>query len=277
MAGKSDPFKFNIRVMRGSQGAEVKEIQQKLNDFALANSIRWPTKTGLLEEDGIFGSNTEKAVRDFQNRKLLLVDGLVGPFTFAMLSQEDFVVGVAFIGIGVPQNDIRKCWAAATEYWLKHQPAFPLSQDEVIEKVREHAALVGVNMDDAVLPSGALTFTGQRVWEKKFLIKGISERAETVTAEFAAKRLRRSGKPLMMGDIEFDTKSMHFTIGHVRVLLGVQCSFLTPGDFTISFSFMDPFFAPHFRSIKLSELHKSSAKTAKREFMTWVDFGIVPT
>ena len=108
-------------------------------------------------------------------------------------------------------------------------------------------------------------------------MNGISERSEVLSAEFSAKRLRRSGKPLMMGDIEFDTESRHFTVGHVRVLLGVQCSFMPEGDFTISFAFMDPLFKPHFRRIRLSELRKSSAKTVKREFMTWVDFGAVPT
>ncbi|WP_197468190.1 peptidoglycan-binding domain-containing protein, partial [Fictibacillus phosphorivorans] len=60
----------------GSRGEAVKQLQQKLN------------ATGLftLTVDGIFGKKTEYAVRDFQQRKGLSVDGIAGPQTFAKLA-----------------------------------------------------------------------------------------------------------------------------------------------------------------------------------------------
>lgn len=54
---------------RGSRGDEVKMLQQKLGVTA----------------DGIFGSNTERAVKDFQIKNGLVADGIVGAKTWAKL------------------------------------------------------------------------------------------------------------------------------------------------------------------------------------------------
>lgn len=54
---------------RGSRGANVKFLQQKLG----------------LTADGIFGPNTQKAVRAFQTKNKLTVDGIVGPMTWGKL------------------------------------------------------------------------------------------------------------------------------------------------------------------------------------------------
>jgi peptidoglycan hydrolase-like protein with peptidoglycan-binding domain len=56
---------------RGSRGAEVKELQRTLTNHG------YNTK-GV---DGIFGSNTDYAVRQFQKAHHLVVDGIVGPQT----------------------------------------------------------------------------------------------------------------------------------------------------------------------------------------------------
>lgn len=53
----------------GSRGADVKTLQGKLNLFV----------------DGIFGTLTEEAVREFQKRNGLTVDGVVGSKTWAAL------------------------------------------------------------------------------------------------------------------------------------------------------------------------------------------------
>jgi hypothetical protein len=54
---------------RGSRGANVKFLQEKLG----------------LTADGIFGPNTDRAVRAFQTKNKLAVDGIVGPATWGKL------------------------------------------------------------------------------------------------------------------------------------------------------------------------------------------------
>ncbi|SDH88260.1 peptidoglycan recognition protein family protein [Alteribacillus bidgolensis] len=62
---------------RGNTGLYVQELQNRLK----ANNV----STG--EIDGIFGPRTEQAVRTFQKRKNLQVDGIAGPNTWEMLLQ----------------------------------------------------------------------------------------------------------------------------------------------------------------------------------------------
>lgn len=59
----------------GSSGAEVKQIQTKLKN--------WGYYKGNI--DGIYGSQTLKAVKDFQRKNGLAVDGIVGEKTLAAL------------------------------------------------------------------------------------------------------------------------------------------------------------------------------------------------
>ncbi|MBP1970499.1 cell wall-associated NlpC family hydrolase [Virgibacillus natechei] len=57
------------------RGEAVRDVQTALNDQGYD-----------LNEDGIFGPNTDGAVRDFQTDRDLLVDGIVGPETTNALS-----------------------------------------------------------------------------------------------------------------------------------------------------------------------------------------------
>ncbi len=64
-----------VLIRRGMRTAEVRFIQEKLREFGFYRG----------EVDGIFGPLTERAVRRFQQERNLLVDGIVGPKTFAEL------------------------------------------------------------------------------------------------------------------------------------------------------------------------------------------------
>lgn len=64
-----------VTYRRGSTGSAVSQIQTKLRD--------WGYYSGAV--DGIFGSRTEAAVRKFQQKNGLTVDGLVGPATLRAL------------------------------------------------------------------------------------------------------------------------------------------------------------------------------------------------
>ena len=59
---------------RGSRGEMVRQIQKALAGAGLK-----------VIADGIFGAITEEAVREFQRKKGLKVDGIVGPATLALL------------------------------------------------------------------------------------------------------------------------------------------------------------------------------------------------
>ena len=59
----------------GSRGDEVRKVQQKLKNLGYY--------TGNV--DGIFGTQTQSAVRRFQRDKGLSVDGIVGPKTLSAL------------------------------------------------------------------------------------------------------------------------------------------------------------------------------------------------
>ena len=60
---------------RGSTGSEVKQIQQKLKS--------WGYYSGNV--DGIFGKQTEAAVKSFQKKNNLSVDGIAGPATLSAM------------------------------------------------------------------------------------------------------------------------------------------------------------------------------------------------
>ena len=59
----------------GSRGEEVRKIQQKLKG--------WGYYSGAV--DGIYGTQTQKAVRWFQQKNGLTVDGIAGPKTLAAM------------------------------------------------------------------------------------------------------------------------------------------------------------------------------------------------
>lgn len=61
-------------VRKGNKGNDVRWVQYQLN-----------TKGYGIIVDGIFGSKTDACVRDFQNQKDLIVDGIVGVLTRAAL------------------------------------------------------------------------------------------------------------------------------------------------------------------------------------------------
>ena len=64
----------------GDQGSDVKSLQQKLNKVGIKDP-----NGGKLEEDGSFGDNTLYAVKVFQQKYGLEVDGLAGKDTISKL------------------------------------------------------------------------------------------------------------------------------------------------------------------------------------------------
>lgn len=76
---RDNPYSKPTRILRrGSEGSQVKWAQ-----WALVNAGYGVGKYGV---DGVFGEETEKAVRSFQKANGLSVDGEVGPDTVAKLA-----------------------------------------------------------------------------------------------------------------------------------------------------------------------------------------------
>ena len=63
------------QVSYGSQGSDVTELQKLLNQNGYG-----------LDEDGIFGTKTQDAVKDYQQKNNLAVDGIVGTNTWGALT-----------------------------------------------------------------------------------------------------------------------------------------------------------------------------------------------
>lgn len=71
-ANKIPPFPGTTR--RGSRGEAVRQTQARLAERG------W-----IIVVDGIFGTKTDKTVKQFQAEKKLVVDGIVGPKTWSAL------------------------------------------------------------------------------------------------------------------------------------------------------------------------------------------------
>jgi len=75
--GKGQVESAPVVLKRGDRGAAVRKLQAALE----------------LPVDGVFGPQTEKAVKSFQKRKGLTVDGIVGPDTRDALGLDPFAHG----------------------------------------------------------------------------------------------------------------------------------------------------------------------------------------
>ncbi len=71
---------FFATVKIGSKGKDVSALQKKLKKLGYVDS-----KGKELATDGIFGKNTEYALKKFQKQKGLVSDGIAGPKTWAKL------------------------------------------------------------------------------------------------------------------------------------------------------------------------------------------------
>ncbi len=71
---------FFVTVKQGSKGDEVRRLQEKLRKMEYKDS-----SGKELICDGVFGKNTEYALKNFQKKMGLVTDGIAGPKTWAKL------------------------------------------------------------------------------------------------------------------------------------------------------------------------------------------------
>jgi N-acetylmuramoyl-L-alanine amidase len=88
-------------VKRGARGEAVRDVLARL--AALGAHIE-------VEEHGTYGPSTDAAVREFQQRRGLLVDGMVGPHTWEELVEAGFSLGERLLYLRFPSyrgDDVR--------------------------------------------------------------------------------------------------------------------------------------------------------------------------
>ncbi|MCK6508463.1 peptidoglycan-binding protein [Myxococcota bacterium] len=85
-----------MNLSRGARGEAVSVLQEAL------------VRAGYdIDVDGIFGGGTEAAVFDFQENAGLVVDGIVGPNTWAALGVSwDDEPAVRLLGLGAQGDDV---------------------------------------------------------------------------------------------------------------------------------------------------------------------------
>jgi N-acetylmuramoyl-L-alanine amidase len=93
-----------VRIFRlGDRGPEIHDIQQRLAALGVP--------VDPAEFDGTFGPSTEFAVRTFQERRSLRVDGRVGPDTWAQLVEASYGLGDRILYLRSPLHrgdDVRE-------------------------------------------------------------------------------------------------------------------------------------------------------------------------
>ncbi len=135
-----------IVLSAGSEGRQVEMLQAAL---------------GGISVDGIFGPETEEAVRQFQATKGLPVDGIVGPATSALLGSRASVAGVhqnAALASSEAGTESSATEASSTGAVKRLQSALQLTADgefgpETEAAIRRLQARNGLTVDGVVGPA----------------------------------------------------------------------------------------------------------------------------
>lgn len=142
-----------MRIFRlGDSGPEVRDIQQRLASLG--------TRIADGELDGEFGPSTDAAVRAFQARRTLRVDGLVGPDTWGQLVEAGWRFGDRTLYLRAPLtrgDDVRELQRKLNALGFdagKEDGMFGAQTDEAL---REFQRNVGHEPDGIVGPETMLT------------------------------------------------------------------------------------------------------------------------
>lgn len=151
-----------IRLLKaGSTGPAVADIQRKLQNLNYS----------IADKEGDFNIDTEQAVKQFQQDRGLLVDGIVGKETWQDLVEASYVLGRRTIYLKSPclQGDDVK----TVQLWLRTLGFNPGSIDGVYGKQTEASSKefqenVGLNTDGIISTDTIEAFTNLRTVLQKF-------------------------------------------------------------------------------------------------------------
>lgn len=134
-----------ILVRKGHWGRKVVDVQTKLSRLGFDLG-----RTGI---DGIFGLETEKAVKHFQERRSLEVDGVVGPETWGELVEASYHLGDRLLYLKEPPfrgDDVREIQATLNNLGFNAGRVSGVFVSQTGKAVREFQKNVGLPVDGIV-------------------------------------------------------------------------------------------------------------------------------
>jgi N-acetylmuramoyl-L-alanine amidase len=152
-------------ILAGDRGEDVRDIQQRL--IALGSHI------DAAELEGRFGPTTVSAVRGFQQRRGLFVDGKVGPETWAELVEAGYGLGDRVLYLRYPMfrgDDVRDLQGKLNALGFHAGRADGIFGERCDRAVREFQRNVGMRPDGIVGPD-SLHFLG-RVLRPEEVVSG---------------------------------------------------------------------------------------------------------
>lgn len=105
---------------KGTRGEDVKKVQLELKKQGFFN---YPTATGY------FGTITEQAVREFQKNNNLVVDGIIGKNTYAVLLP-------ASTSTSTTKKTVNNTTNGMFDWWSKAQYIFPREKTATVKDVK---------------------------------------------------------------------------------------------------------------------------------------------
>lgn len=137
-----------MNVRRGDRGPVVKDIQEKLRKLGYY--------VGPAGADGLFGTHTEGAVREFQERSALPVTGSVDDATYRALSERSLTLGERLLYLHSPHlrgRDVLQLQKALKSLGFNPGPLDGVFGPATERALREFQASVGIQQDGILGPA----------------------------------------------------------------------------------------------------------------------------
>ena len=134
-----------IWLKKRSSGREVVDVQTRL--------LRLGYDLGLTGVDGIFGTETEKAVMNFQEKRERVVDGIVGPETWSEIVDAGYRLGDRQMYLKEPPlrgDDVRELQATLNNVGFNAGRVSGVFGNQTDRAVREFQKNVGLDADGII-------------------------------------------------------------------------------------------------------------------------------
>lgn len=187
-----------IWVKRGSSGREVVDVQTRL--------LRLGYELGLAGVDGVFGPETERAVRLFQKKRGREADGVVGPDTWREMVDASYSLGDRQLYLTEPPlrgDDVRELQATLNNVGFNAGRVSGIFSEQTDKAVREFQKNTGLDTDGIVGETSIRALDNFRMRVSSGEITGVWDR-EALRRPAALKERRVA---IDSGDDEFSNRA----------------------------------------------------------------------